>query len=395
MHTRPKSLLLRLLALLLAVTLLAACGAGGSDEPQPTAAPQAPVPDSEFELQPADGETPLNGGGAVIAMAVDETGVEHDGRNAAVWQGVQKFAADHNFSAQVFAALDASPAARTLALQEASQSGASMVVCAGESMAEALYTLQNEYPTVGYLMIDAEPHNGDYSDYSMAANTHCVLFDEEQAGFLAGYAAVMEGFESIGVVGTEAMPQIVRYATGFIQGADAAAVQQGVHVICRTWYSGQEEAGEQLAEYVSHWYQGGVQTVFAVGGDMARGCVDAVELAGTGTVMGADWDRSDLGDTVLASTVKGYSRAAQQALFAYYGAGGIWDEAGAGKTARLGVQDDAVALSETGWRLTRFTAEEYGRLYQNLRNGEQTVEAYSDTLTQPPTVNVEIWAQNT
>lgn len=60
-----------------------------------------------------------------------------------------------------------------------------LVVCQGEAAGEALYRIQDNYPDVHYLLFDDEPHNADYSAYKTAELVHCVLFQEEQAGYLA------------------------------------------------------------------------------------------------------------------------------------------------------------------------------------------------------------------
>ena len=59
-------------------------------------------------------------------------------------------------------------------------------MCYGSEMAAALYDIQDNYPTVNYLMIGDEPHSEDYTDYRTSANVHCVLFREEQAAAFVG-----------------------------------------------------------------------------------------------------------------------------------------------------------------------------------------------------------------
>ena len=52
-----------------------------------------------------------------------------------------------------------------------------------------------------------------------------IAFKEEQCGYLAGYAAVKEGFTKLGFTGGGGgtNPACCRYGYGFVQGADAAA----------------------------------------------------------------------------------------------------------------------------------------------------------------------------
>ena len=80
-----------------------------------------------------------------------------------------------------------------------------------------------------------------------------MLFSEEQAGYLAGYAAVSDGYTSLGFLERIRCPGFVRYGTGFLQGAQAAAEQNGVEVYLKIWYSGQYDASEDISARMSGW----------------------------------------------------------------------------------------------------------------------------------------------
>ena len=74
-------------------------------------------------------------------------------------------------------------------------------------------------------------------------NVAAVVYQEEQAGYLAGYAVVMEGFTKLGFSGGGGgtNPACIRYGYGFVQGAEAAAEVKGVDT------SFQEVASSALA----------------------------------------------------------------------------------------------------------------------------------------------------
>ena len=193
---------------------LCACADGQQAQDETSLALQD---DGSYLLLPAADAEPLPDAGATIALAVNSTGAE-TGVNALLWQGVQDFCENFGFTAQLFTAEGEGTEANQEALRQAAES-AELVVCAGADMENPLYELQNNYPTVSYLMLDGEPHSADYASYSTAANVHCVLFSEEQAGYLAGYAAVSDNYTSLGFLGADQLPGIVRYSTGFLQGA--------------------------------------------------------------------------------------------------------------------------------------------------------------------------------
>ena len=116
-------------------------------------------------------------------------------------QGVQTFASQFGYTAQSYPYGDSNAATAEDALRQAAESGAALVVCRGEEMARALFNIQANYPNVSYLLFDDEPHNDDYTAYTTEPAVHCVLFREEEIGYLAGYAAVAAGYTGLGFVG--------------------------------------------------------------------------------------------------------------------------------------------------------------------------------------------------
>lgn len=380
------------LSFLLAAALgfgLCACGSTASSSEE---TPSALVEDSSYVLQLPEGADPLDGGGALIAYAAGPGGVEA-GEDAAAWRGVQTFAETFHYTAQSYTAEGPGREAALAALRAAAESGASMVVCRGETMAEALYSLQGNYPTVSYLLLGAEPHSEDYATYTTNANVHCILYQEEQAGYLAGYAAVMEGYTSLGFLGAEKMPGVVRYCTGFLQGVEAAAERQGEEAALKIWYGGSYDASEEITARMAGWYQEGTQLVLACGGTLAQSCVDAARENG-GKVIAAGWDQASLGDQVLTSAIECDSATVQQSLYSFYAGGGAWDASLAGQTESLGYSTGSLALPTGDWRFSRFTISDYAELYGRLREGTLRVERYSDADDLPPVSNVAIYSQN-
>lgn len=386
----------KLTALFLAAALtasLCACGSGEADaEPD---APRALQDDSAYTLTAGQQEQELAlPEGASVALVVDNAGAE-TGVNAALWQGVQVFGENFGAEVQLFTATAESAEADQTALRDAAESGAELVVCAGADMETPLFELQNNYPTVSYLMLDGEPHSEDHASYSTAANVHCVLFNEEQAGYLAGYAAVADGYTALGFLGAEQMPGIVRYSTGFLQGAQAAAERSGVEATVKIWYCGEYEASDDITARMSSWYNEGTQLIFAVGGTLAQSCVDAAGQGG-GRVLTADWDQTALGGAVLGAAVKRYSTVVQNQLYDFYAGGAGWSEEDAGQSERVGVAAGAVGLATAQWGFLTFTQEQYAEVYDRLVSGTLRVERYSDPdpAAMPQMTNVDYEYQN-
>lgn len=399
MHRPAANRTKRMALLLAALALLAGCGRGESAsapaQAEAAEVPPAPADDSVYVFTaPADGTAVMvNGGGMPIALALPADEAEN-GRSLAIQRGMQAFADAFGYTLQTYTAAEEGAAATQAALEEASQCGASVVVCAGDEMAVALHEIQQQYSTVGYLLLDAEPHSSDYSDYSVETNVHSVLFRTEQAAYLAGYAAVMEGCTRLGFLGGATMPDIVRYCTGFIQGAEAAAVQQGVQVTVKTWYSGLLHATDDLTARMSGWYTDGTELILAAGGDLEQSCIAAAQSAGAGRVIGVGWDHGAQGSAMLTSAANRYGAVVQAKLYDYFAAGGKWGEDEAGRMVRAGALEEAVALPTGDWRFAAFGIDAYAALYDSLRTGAAQVEVFSDSGDFPPTVNVTVESQN-
>ena len=374
------------LTLLLALTACkAAEAASGAQQEQRTVT--APTDDATFVYQPED-PTVTPAGGETIALVTGASGTE-SGADAMLWQGVQTFASAYGYTATTQTAEGDSSADAETALRTAAESGAKLVICRGDAAATALYRIQENYPDVHYLLFDDEPHNDDYSAYKTANLVHCVLFQEEQAGYLAGYAAVIDGYTSLGFVGAREIPGIVRYGTGFLQGAEAAAEQQGETVNLKFWFADTYDENDAVTQRMADWYNGGVSLIFVSGGTLYKCAAQAAEQTG-GKVMAGDTNVTALSDSILASAVKCYNAAVQRQLYEFFTAGS-WSTQNAGQTERVGITNAEVALeSDTSWRLDSFTLDDYRSLYEDLRTSVKRVDAYADMETLPDTPNVTV-----
>ena len=383
---------------------LCACGAPASAPAETEAPAPAQIEDATYRLTPeagpqedasgaskaADGDEPedaLQDRGALIAFAAGSAYGLDNGPDAAVWRGVQTFAATFGYAAQSFVTQDETPEACTAVLREAAESGAELVVCRGDAMAGALFEMQRSYPTVSYLLLEGEPHSEDYASYETTINTHCVLFAVEHAGYLAGYAAVREGYTALGFVGADSMPETVRYCTGMMQGAEAAAEREGQQVRLEVWLVGSGAADDAVTARMSSWYADGVQLIVPAGGRLVESCIAAAQASG-GRVLNAGWDAAALDPSVLSSTLLNYSVVTQRKLYDFFTAGNWGDQAS--RTERLDASAAAISLPLTGWPFSRFTREDYTELYTGLYDGTLRVERYSDLATLPETPNVAV-----
>lgn len=327
-----------------------------------------------------------------IALVTDVGNIDDKSFNEGAWNGVKQYAEANKISYQYYRPSEDSTAARVETIGGAVEKGAKVVVCPGFLFEEAIYEVQDKYPNVQFLLLDGEPHTPDYSTYKTSPNVHCILYREEQVGFLAGYAAVMEGYTKLGFLGGMAVPAVVRYGFGYVQGAEAAAAEMGLAagtVELNYWYSGVFAQNDEIKTKMTAWYTQGTEVVFAAGGGIYLSATAAAEAAGK-KVIGVDVDQSAESPTIITSAMKGLTSSVVESLTALYANKGKWDANYAGKTAVLGAAENGVglAIAAGSWRLTKWTVAEYEALFTEMKAGK--VEVSADIENKPATTLITV-----
>ncbi|MHA5220149.1 BMP family lipoprotein [Dysosmobacter sp. Phy] len=378
-----KKFLALTLALVMALSLVA-CG-GGSDTAQTdedTATTEDTATDETTTEAPASADDipdtmTSEDGKYQVAFVTDVGQLKDKSFNQGTFDGVKLYAAANGLSYKYYQPANSSEATdddRYDAMKAAVDGGAEVVVCAGYLQEAALKRAAMEFPDVPFVFIDGYPLTDD--DGNVLANVAGISFQEEQAGYLAGFAAVKDGFTKLGFSGGGGGTNdaCCRFGYGYVQGANAAAEELGVTVDMNySWeYGATFSASTELQTMISGWYANGTEIVFACGGSMFQS-IAAAASANDGYVIGVDVDQSGESDYVVTSAMKGLSDAVQWAVGHVYD--GTFSEIG-GTGTSLGVKDNAVALptADSSWRFETFTVEEYEDLYQQMLDGTLVVD---------------------
>ena len=225
-----------------------------------------------------------------VAFVTDVGNIDDQSFNQYTWQGVQDFCSANSLNANYYRPTEDSDAARLEQMDNAVNDGAKSIVVAGYLFGNAIAEAQEKYPDVQFLALDVSA--SDLGDKAPTANTALITYKEEQAGYLAGYAAVYDGYKELGFLGGMAVPAVIRYGYGFVQGADAAAKEIGAtDVNIKYWYSGGFAATDEVKNKMDGWYSEGTEVVFACGGPVCTSC-DAAAKANGGKMIGVDVDQS-------------------------------------------------------------------------------------------------------
>jgi basic membrane protein A len=261
---------------------------------------------------------------------------------------------------------------------------------AGYAFGETITQTANTYPDITFIALDVS--ESDLGDFTLPSNVYCAVYQEELCGYMAGYAAVKMGYTHLGFLGGMAVPAVIRYGYGYIQGADAAAAETGADVTVEYVYGNQFFGDADITAYMDNWYQTlGVEVVFACGGGIYTSAAEAAAKVDGAKVIGVDVDQAGIIDSAygegmtLTSAMKGLAPTVEHMLeevaagnFANYG----------GKIETLGLVsgDDPdsnyvqIPTASTLFNDT-FTEDDYKALVKDMFDGTITVS--NDTTADP------------
>ena len=349
--------LLSVILTLAMVLSLVACG-GQKTSSADGAAPAASSNKETFEL----------------ALVTDLGTIDDKSFNQGAWEGLTKYASAHNIPCKYYQPQEAGTNAYFETIELAIEGGANLVVCPGYLFEEPVYLAQDKYPDVHFILLDGEPHNADYSDFKTGANTMPILYQEDQAGFLAGYAACKDGNTKFGFLGGMAVPAVIRFGLGYVQGIDAAAKELGVNCDVMYNYTGQFAATPEAQSLAASWYNSGTQVVFGCGGAVGNSAMAAAEAKNqqeggfVAKVIGVDVDQYSESDTVITSAIKLLSNSVNDAVTMYYDG-----NFPGGRTSKFNVKNNGVGAAMDHAKFDSFTKADYDETYAKLQNDEFTL----------------------
>ena len=372
----------RILAVLMAAAMtagLTACGGGGGNTETSAQAPAADGGSDQSSSGSSDG-------GFELALVTDLGTIDDKSFNQGAWEGMTKYAEENGISYKYYQPQEGTTDSYLETIGLAVEGGAKLVVCPGFLFEEPVYLAQDQYTDVKFILLDGEPHSGDYSEYRTNENVMPILFQEDQAGFLAGYAAVKDGYTKLGFMGGMAVPAVIRFGYGFIEGAEAAAAELGISGIEVMYtYTGAFAATPEAQSMAASWYQNGTEVVFGCGGAVGNSVMAAAQEKGA-KVIGVDVDQSFESDTVITSAMKLLSNSVYDGVKAFYD--GSFP---GGKTSVFTVSNEGVGLPMETSKFNTFTQADYDAIYKKLVDGAfELVQPSADNIN--PTVDLSVSA---
>ena len=401
-----KKILALLLAVVMVLSLVACATTEKPDDKAPadtTPADNTPAeqpeetPAEQPEETPAEQpeETPAESDYAV-AMITDYGDITDQSFNQTTYEACKAFAEDNGVEFSYFKPAGDNTADRVAMIEKAIDEGYNVVVMPGYAFGEAIKETAESNSDTTFIALDVGA--GDLGeDYVVPANLYCAVYQEELCGYMAGYTAVKLGYTKLGFLGGMAVPAVVRYGYGYVQGVDAAAKELDITVDLKYAYGNQFSGDADITAAMDTWYQGGTEIVFACGGGIYTSAAEAAAKVG-GKVIGVDVDQKGIIDgsygegMTVTSAMKGLAPTVKHLLsevlagnFANYG----------GKIDTLGLvsanpEENYVQIptASTQFEDGKFTADDYAALVAAMFDGTITVS--NDITAMPAVTNVNV-----
>ena len=358
------------------------------------------------------------GGEYKVAMVTDYGDITDQSFNQTTWEAVVKFGEDNGVETKYYKPTSNDTAGRVASVELAIAEGFNVIVMPGYAFGGTVAEVSDDYPDVKFIALDVSkgdlleggvalkgeaydynPDNWNLTDYVHMDNVYCAIYQEELAGYMAGFAAVKLGYTKLGFLGGMAVPAVMRFGYGYVQGVDAAAKELGITVDMKYAYGNQFFGDADITAVMDTWYAAGTEVVFACGGGIYTSAAEAAKKVG-GKVIGVDVDQSAIIDgaygegMTVTSAMKGLAPTTIDTLTDVV-INGKWADY-AGKIANLGLVsgDDAslnyvqIPVATTQFADGKFTADDYAAMVKAMFEG--TLVVSNDISAIPATTNTTV-----
>ena len=319
-----------------------------------------------------------------LALITDLGTIDDKSFNQGAWEGLVQYATEKNLTHKYYQPTEQSDDAYLSAIDLAVKGNAKLIVTPGFLFEVPIFTAQDRYPDVKFVLVDGNPHNDDYSTFKTGSNTVGVTYAEEQAGFLAGYAAVKEGMTKLGFMGGMAVPAVIRYGYGFVQGAEYAGKEMGLSdgtVTINYHYTGNFVASPEAQTMAASWYNSGIEVIFACGGAVGNSVMAAAEQNNK-KVIGVDVDQSSESPTVITSAMKGLRVSVYDCVKDFYD-----NKFPGGQNLVFSAKNNGVGLAMDTAKFTSFTQSDYNAIFAKLASESVPIIRDADDANTPVDLN--------
>ena len=355
-----------------------------------------------------------------VAMVTDYGDITDQSFNQTTWEACLEFGETTGTEVKYYKPTTNDTAGRVASVELAIAEGYNVIVMPGYAFGTTIAEVSGNYPEIKFIGLDVaagdlleggvalageqydyNPDNWNLTDYVYMDNVYCAIYKEELSGYMAGYAAVKMGYTNVGFLGGMAVPAVIRFGYGFVQGVDAAAAELGVAANVKYAYGNQFFGDADITAVMDTWYSNGTEAVFACGGGIYTSAAEAAKKVG-GKVIGVDSDQAPVIDgqygegMTITSAMKGLHPTTIDTLTDVV-INGNWANY-AGKIDNLGLigADPAanyVQLASSTLWCDAFSEADYAEMVKGMFEG--TIKVSNDISVEPATTAATVeWLGN-
>ena len=311
-----------------------------------------------------------------IALITDSEGIS-DSNTLTVWKSIVSYGDTNAKTYKYYTAENIETDAEKAVIQ-AIENKAKIIVLPGAEYKRTVMSVQGDYPEISFILVNT------YPDEKLKENVHCITYKEEQAGYIAGYLAVAEGYTMLGVIGSSDDDANKLYTNGFITGADAAGEAFHVKELTIKYsflpqdstdsdhtqtpdISAKADNAKSIADRL---YKRGIQAIFVTDSEIAEQVNKSAKDAGAKIICGgAVYDKYD---SSLTSVCFDNIEAVDRIIKTCFDESLQWTAESGGKNVRLGAEDNCITVltQEDEWNFTYVDIELTTQLSDDLASGK-------------------------
>jgi basic membrane protein A len=340
-----------------------------------------------------------------VVFLADLGSIYDGGFNEHSFYGIRDYCEENGLSYTYLQPAGSDDASRTTIFEQAvNQMSAKVLVAVGFLWDAALVEEVPKYPDVKVIFVDADDLytvDLDYDGTSDGIPEHqdqlaMITFAEQDCGYMAGYAVVKDGYRNLAFMGGMAVPAVVRFGYGFIEGAEDAAEELGLaegSIDMKYFYTGTFDATPDIVTRASEWYTNGTEIIFSCGGTIVYSVLQAAKDGEGRKIVGVDTDEyftraadgAENEPLFVTSAMKDLEITIYRAVKAAYAGGAEWSAYTDAGLIRLGAKEDGAILAPyraENWQV--FTEEEYNAVKQQVIAVHDTLPTEVDGVNGAP-----------
>ncbi len=333
----------------------------------------------------------VNGAAAFkVGMVTDSGTIDDKSFNQGTWEGIKRAGKEFKIETRFLQPQGTTEADYVKEIGNLYDGGYRLIFCPGFKFETAVFQAQQKYPDAKFVLIDGQPHAGDFKPV-MGKNTVSIFFAEQESSFLAGVATALKIKDGkAGILCGMQIPPVQRFNWGFQQGIRYANQYFKTNLEIKpedVIYQGSFNnvaAGQQLAAVM---FDHGVKVIFNAAAATGIGAINEAkkraEAGGKAWIIGVDrdqyWDGIYKGNqsVILTSAVK----RVDQAAFAMVKALKEGKFPG-GEVITFSAQSNGVGIPEKNPNLNKEIQGKVAKVVEKLKSDEIVVSDQQGDLIQ-------------